>query len=137
AAGSIRGDVVVGRLHEARSRTLLWAIIGLFPFVLYGLLFGVVYFGIERAIALEHPVPPGPMSPAWASVPPPAVPPVATPPPGAVGPVPPAPPAAALPPAPPVAPPPPGTPHCVRCGRPATGIVQYSRWYCYTDQLYL
>jgi hypothetical protein len=44
-------------------------------------------------------------------------------------------PAAAPMPAPaPVAP---AAPVCPRCGRPATWIAQYSRWYCYTDQQYL
>ncbi|MCI4369506.1 MAG: hypothetical protein L3K09_08100 [Thermoplasmata archaeon] len=28
-------------------------------------------------------------------------------------------------------------PFCPKCGRPATYIAQYSRYYCYSDQLYV
>jgi hypothetical protein len=40
-------------------------------------------------------------------------------------------------PAPQTAPAAAGTPTCPRCGRPATWVAQYNRWYCYTDQQYL
>jgi hypothetical protein len=43
-------------------------------------------------------------------------------------------PVAPMPAAAPVAP---AAPVCPRCGRPATWIPQYSRWYCGTDQQYL
>ena len=32
---------------------------------------------------------------------------------------------------------PPSSPLCAKCGRPTTYIVQYGRYYCYTDQLYV
>jgi hypothetical protein len=38
---------------------------------------------------------------------------------------------------PPMAPAPGGAPVCPRCGRPATWLPQYNRYYCSTDQQYL
>ncbi len=35
------------------------------------------------------------------------------------------------------APAPGNAPACPRCGRPATWVAQYNRWYCNTDQQYL
>ena len=37
----------------------------------------------------------------------------------------------------PVAPAAPAAATCPRCGKPATWVAQYSRWYCYTDAQYL
>jgi hypothetical protein len=41
------------------------------------------------------------------------------------------------PPAPPAAAPAPATPVCPKCGKPTTYIAQYSRYYCYTDSVYV
>lgn len=131
--GSIRSLLDQGRLQEAKSKTLIWAILGL---LLGGFLVGIIlilaYMKYDSAINAAA-------QPAYQAAPPPAygggygyaAPPAA------------APPAAAPPAAPPAAPAPPpaptaqAAPTCPKCGRPATFVAQYNRYYCYSCSQYV
>jgi hypothetical protein len=117
--GNIRDLVRAGRLQEAKSATLLWMILGfIFGAIIIGVLLLIVYIKFDPAIRGQQQMQMqmgGQQPPAWGA------PPVA---PYAV-------------PAPMAAPAPPAAPICPKCGRPATWVAQYNRWYCYTDQQYL
>ena len=123
--------------ESAKSKTLVWMIVG---FILGGILLGILlliaYLKFDPLInwqrggggtmpAYGAPPAPAPMYSAPAYAPPAAAPPMAGAPPPAAAPAPAPAPAAA-----------PTTP-CTRCGRPATWVAQYNRWYCPTEQTYL
>ncbi len=128
--GNIRDMVNAGQLQAAKDKMLIWWILGfIFGGVIVGILLLVTWLKFDSAIAAVQ----RQQSMTWQQ--PPAAP-VWQAPPGAA----PAPAAAPMAPtagAPAAAP---GTPQattCPRCGRPATWIAQYSRWYCYNDQQYV
>lgn len=113
--------------HEyeaAKSRTLIWMIIGfLLCFILVGIFALVAYLKFDPLISwqrnqMQGGAPPTAYAPAYAQ-------PAATAPPA----VPPAGVAATGPPATP--------PFCSKCGKPTTYIPQYGRYYCYNDNLYV
>jgi hypothetical protein len=155
-AGSIESLVLRGLYPPAKERLFLWTLIGLLA---AGLVPGVLLLlammkldpvinwqrahgAVPEAVAVKSGSPadwgegapssaPGlpkasGWSPARSSTPPSA--PAAWVPPTTV-------PAAAV--ATPAPTPAPGSTSCPRCGRPATWIEQYSRWYCYSDRQYL
>jgi len=96
------------QFEQAKSTTLVWMIVG---FVLGGILLGILllvaYLKFDPLVNWQRAGYPS-QSPPPMYVQPPVVPQAA--------------PAAAI---------------CPRCGRPATYIPQYGRYYCYTDQQYL
>ncbi len=116
----------------AKSKTLIWMILG---FILGGIILGILLLvaylkfdpliNWQRSGGASPPMAPGYGAPTPYGAPPAAAPPMAAPPPAAAPPMAPAPVAAA-----------PTTP-CPRCGRPATWIAQYNRWYCTSEQQYL
>ncbi|MCI4347014.1 MAG: hypothetical protein L3J97_00130 [Thermoplasmata archaeon] len=124
-----------GQYAAIRERILIWAILTLIFGVLVGILLLIAYVKLEEigrsAAPSMIPGKPGPMTaapmysaPAYSAAPatPPAAPSYPT----------------SAPPPPPIAPSSaPSVPVCTRCGRPATWVPQYSRWYCYTDSVYL
>ncbi|MCI4319269.1 MAG: hypothetical protein L3K23_03940 [Thermoplasmata archaeon] len=128
-----------GQYVGLRERMVIWAILTLIFGVLVGILLLIAYVKLEevqRAGVVPMPAAPGPMAsaPAYAASP------YGTPPyPAAPGPAAAAPAPMAAPPSPPPAPASnaPQVPNCPRCGRPATWIPQYNRWYCYADSQYL
>ncbi|HZY71170.1 MAG TPA: hypothetical protein VFF67_09375 [Thermoplasmata archaeon] len=105
-----------GQYAAAREPLMLWAVLTLIFGVLIGIILLVAYVKLEDVIRGAVP---------WSQ---PTPPPMAAPPPMTAGPVAPPPPPAASAPA---------VPNCPRCGKPATWVPQYSRWYCYTDAQYL
>jgi hypothetical protein len=122
--GEIRRMVDAGRYQEAKSKSLIWMILG---FILGGLIIGILlliaYLKFDPVINWQRQQQAGGQPPAqggWVA-PPPAAPPMAPP----MAPV-----AATAPPAPAA-----GT--CPRCGKPATWVAQYNRWYCYGCQQYV
>ncbi len=120
--GAIRDLVDAGRLAEAKERTLIWMILGFIFGILVGVLLLIAYIKFDPAIRWQQQMQMGGQQPpAWG--------------------VPAAAPMVAQPFAPAAAPPPvastPAAVMCPRCGRPATWIGQYSRWYCYNDQQYV
>lgn len=127
-----------GQYAGLRERMIIWAILTLIFGVLVGILLLIAYFKLEevqRSGAAMIPGATGPMAsaPAYAA---PSYGGPAYSPPTAPAPSAPAPPA--VPPPPPASPAaPPQIPNCPRCGRPATWIPQYNRWYCYADSQYL
>ncbi|HEV2166490.1 MAG TPA: hypothetical protein VGS23_05900 [Thermoplasmata archaeon] len=138
----IEGLVNNRQYESAKSQTLIWVILG---FILGGVIVGIVLLvaylkfdpliSWQRSGGMASPPYPG-LPPTYAA--PPAAPAYAAPPTAAAPPSAPAPsvPAASPAPAAAVAPSAPTTP-CPRCGRPATWIAQYNRWYCTTEQQYL
>lgn len=134
--GQIRDMVNAGQLQAAKEKTFLWMILG---FILGGLITGILlliaWMKFDGAISGMQRMQQGggawgqpQAAPAWQA--PQAAPawqqPQAAQAPMAAAPAAAAPPAAAMTPA-----------TCPRCGKPATWIAQYSRWYCYTDQQYV
>jgi hypothetical protein len=129
-----------GQYAMVRDRLLIWAILTLIFGVIVGILLLIAYMKLGEVargpmpgvmMGTPAPMPTAPMYSAPAYPAPTYSGPSSTPP-------------AAPPPAAPAPPPPPiqGTtaptvPVCTRCGRPATWIPQYSRWYCYNDSQYL
>jgi len=123
-----------GQYAAAREQTIFPMILGFIALLIVGILLLVAYTKFEPVIAWQRGYPTA-SPPMWAA-------PVGAPPAYAQAPPPTAPPASAPAPIPPPMPVPPpaavaATATCPRCGRPATWIAQYSRWYCYTDQQYL
>lgn len=123
-----------GQFAAAREQTIFPMILGFIAVLIVGLLLLIAYTKFDSVIAWQRGAPSA-MAPTWAPM---AGPPVAAPPPPATTPP------AAVPssPAPAYMPGPPmaavtAAATCPRCGRPATWIAQYSRWYCYTDQQYV
>jgi hypothetical protein len=120
-------ELVRGRQYErAKSETLLWAVIGLLlAGVVPGIFLLLAYLKFDPLLRAPPAAGAGGAEGAGGY-------PVA----GSVttsG----APPPSSLP--RPTPPPPPSMtpPTCPKCGMPGTYIAQYSRFYCYTDQLYL
>jgi len=132
--GALRDLVDQGRLQEAKDRTLIWMILGfIFGGVIIGILLLVAYLKFDPAIRWQQQMQMqsgAPQQPGWGA-------PMASP----YGAPQPAPaygvPAAAAPPPAPTPPAAAAGPVCPKCGRPATWVAQYNRWYCYTDQQYL
>lgn len=112
-AGQIRSMVDQGQYEAAKSKTLVWTILGfILGGIIVGILFLIAYLKFDPLINWQRSQ--GSAPAGW---------PGAAPTPMA------APPAAGVP--------PPGAPMCPKCGKPGTWIAQYSRWYCYTDSQYL
>jgi len=117
----IEGLVNQHKFEQAKSKTLLWMILG---FILGGILVGVLlliaYLKFDPVISWQRQqmggAPPG-YAPQYAAPPPAAPPPAAAPPP----------PVQAAP----------AAPICPKCGKPTTYIAQYGRYYCYSDNLYV
>ncbi len=126
-----------GRYQAARTWTLIVAILSIITVwgILPGILYLIGYIKLGDAVREQQMPPPGfpggapMMAPASPYGVPPAAPMQPQPAPGMQ----PAP-VAAPPPAAPAAPAP---VICPKCGRPATFIPQYNRYYCYTDQQYV
>jgi hypothetical protein len=112
------------RYEEAKSKTLIWMILG---FILAGIIIGILlliaYLKFDPLISWQRSA--GGAPPTYGA-PAPA--------PGMVAPAPapmaPPPPPAAAPAAAPV-------PNCASCGRPTTYIAQYGRYYCYPCAKYV
>ena len=122
--GEIRRMVDAGRYQEAKDKTLIWMIIGfIFGGIVIGLLMLFAFIKFDDVINWQRQSQMGGPPAGW--IPPPMAvtsgAPVAQP----------VTPTAA---SPATAPP---SVTCPRCGRPATWIAQYNRWYCYTDQSYV
>lgn len=145
--GQIQSLVDQGMYSRAKEKTLVWMILGLiFAGLIPGILLIIAYTRFDPVIEWQRSMGQMPQAQmAWGQPPPQGGPPQAwSAPPAAAAPPPQtwstAPPAAAAPapaPAPMAAPAPPAAPTCPRCGKPATWIAQYNRWYCYTDAQYL
>jgi hypothetical protein len=126
----IRRMVDAGRYQEAKGKTLIWAILGI---ILGGFIPGIVlliaYLNFDPVINWQRQMQSGggmpPAQPGWGA-PPPSAPPMAPMAYSAPGP------AAATP-----APAAPAGGTCSRCGKPATWVAQYNRWYCYSCQQYV
>jgi hypothetical protein len=126
----IKRLVDAGQYDAAKSKTLIWMILGFIFGVILGIILLIAYLKFDPVINWQRQQHMGGQPPAqggW-NAPPPAqaawsAPPAAPPP--ATAPV-----AAAPPPAPTG-----GT--CPRCGKPATWVAQYNRWYCYSCQQYV
>ena len=122
--GEIRRMVDAGQYQPAKEKTLIWMILG---FILGGVIIGILllvcWLKFDPVINWQRQMQSGGGQPAW------------TPPQAAApaygAPAAPAQPAAAAPPATPTG------ATCPRCGKPATWVAQYSRWYCYSCQQYL
>ncbi len=113
-----------GRYEAARTPTLIFAILSLITVnIIAGVLYLVAYVKLGDAVREQQTPPPG--YPGGAPMMSPVAPYAAQP---AAPMQPPAAPAPAAAPAPVV---------CPKCGRPATFIPQYNRYYCYTDQQYV
>lgn len=132
--GAIRDMVNAGQLVAAKEKTLIWMILGIIFSIIVGILLIIVYVKYDSAIsavqrqqATGWGQPPMGQAPVW-QAPAAAAPAAAMPATAPTAPVAPTPPAAAAA---------PQLTMCPRCGRPATWIPQYSRWYCYNDQQYL
>ncbi|MCI4337306.1 MAG: hypothetical protein L3K17_09030 [Thermoplasmata archaeon] len=126
----IKRMVDAGQYQAAKDKTLIWMILGfIFGFIL-GIILLIAYLKFDPVINWQRQMqmgggqPPA-QPPAWGA-PPPAAPPMA---------------ASAPPPSPPpmpvAAPAAPAAGICPRCGKPATWVAQYNRWYCYNDQQYV
>lgn len=129
----------------AREHLLLWGILGIIGGLVVGILLLVAYSKVDELIRWQSypggasgPVSTGPYPPGATVYAPPSAPvyPVSPSAPVAGGPA-----AGPLGSSPAAAPPAAATayaaPQCPRCGRPATWIPQYGRWYCYPDQMYI
>ncbi|HEV2429442.1 MAG TPA: hypothetical protein VGV64_06335 [Thermoplasmata archaeon] len=145
--GEVIREVEGGQYEMAKSKLLLWMVLG-FPFgwLIIGILLLVAYLKFDTLIAWHRqygrgtvpPTTPYAYAPAPVSAPAPstyASPPSAGTPPPSYAPAPaaPIPTPGAYPVPAPVAP----MAACPRCGRPATWIAQYNRWFCYFDQQYV
>lgn len=118
-----------GRYEAAKTPTLVFAILSLITLgILSGILYLIAYIKLGDAVREQQMPPPGypggaPMTPMapYAAQP--------------MAPYSPQPVAPMMPPA--AAPPAPGAVMCPKCGKPATFVPQYNRYYCYTDQQYV
>ncbi len=125
---SIEGMVNARQYEQAKAKTLIWMILG---FILGGILLGVIlliaYLKYDPLINAQRQAM-GQAPPSGGYMPPPqGAPPAYAPQPGyAPAPPPPAAPAAA-----------PAAPFCAKCGKPATYVPQYGRYYCYDDKVYV
>jgi len=163
----IQNLVAQGQYARAKEKTFLWMILGLIlGGILIGIFLILAYVKFDPVINWQrsmtqggqpgwgapaaapgwgqpsqpqpgwNPPPQQPQAqPAWS--PPPAQPSTSTgwsSPPASSAPAAPQP---AMAPAPAAAPAAPQAMTCPRCGKPATWIAQYSRWYCYTDAQYV
>jgi hypothetical protein len=114
----IEGMVDAGQYEAAKSKTLIWVIMGfIFGGIITGIFMLLAYLKFDPVINAQRAQMGGGMAPTGYAPPPPQ----AAPPPPA-----PAPPAAA-----------PAAPVCPTCGQPGTWVAQYGRYYCYTDKQYL
>jgi hypothetical protein len=106
-----------GRYEAAKTPTLVFAILSLISLgIISGILYLIAYIKLGDAVREQQMPPPGyPGGVPMAA-------------PSAV-------PAAAAPAPPPVAAP--AAVMCPRCGKPATFVPQYNRYYCYADQQYV
>jgi hypothetical protein len=131
---SIEALVNARQYEQAKSKTLLWMILG---FIIGGILLGIILLiayikfdpliNSQRAMTGQAP----PVAGGWAPAPgaPPAY---GAPPPQYAAP------AAPQPPPPPMAAAAaPTVPFCPNCGKPGTWVPQYGRFYCYDDKQYL
>jgi hypothetical protein len=133
--GQIRDMVNAGQLQAAKEKTFIWMILGfILGGVITGILLLVAWIKFDGAIAGVQRMQGGAgwgqpqAAPVWQQ---PQAAPVWQQPPMMQQPVMAAPPPVAAPMGA-------GTPAtCPRCGKPATWIAQYNRWYCYTDQQYV
>ena len=128
----IKRMVDAGQYQAAKDRTLIWMILGFIFGIILGIVLLIAYLKFDAVINWQRQMqsggqPPA-QPPAWGA-PPPAAPPMA---PVAV-----AAPSPAAPPMPVAAPGAPAAGICPRCGKPATWVAQYNRWYCYNDQQYI
>ncbi|MCI4348054.1 MAG: hypothetical protein L3J97_05485 [Thermoplasmata archaeon] len=119
--------VTEGHYEAARTPTLVFAILSFVTFsIISAILYLIAYIKLGDAVREQQMPPQGypgaPMAP-MAPAAPYAAQPMA--------------PYAAQPMAPAAAPPAPGTVMCPKCGKPATFVPQYNRYYCYTDQQYV
>lgn len=134
--GEVLRLVDQGQYAEAKRKTVVWMILSfIFTFILVGILLLIAYLKFDPVINWQRQVSGGG---GYAPAPMMAAPPMAAP---AAAPMPTAPPVASQA-APPMAaagapPPAPSGTACPRCGRPATWIAQYNRWYCYGCQQYV
>lgn len=128
-----------GRYEQAKTPTLIFAILSLITFsFISGILYIVAYVKLGDAVREQQMPPPG--YPGGAPMMSPGMPyggqPMQQPmQPMQQQPMQPMQPMAPMAPAAPVATPAPVI--CPRCGKPATYIPQYNRYYCYTDQMYV
>jgi hypothetical protein len=135
--GYVYRPIRAGRYELAKAPAEILGVLsfflgGIFPIVFYSLTSGKIREAMNQpaaapggAYAVPSGVVPGPSGTPWAPTPPPAV---ATPPPPA---------AMTAPSLPAPVPPVPSGPLCPQCGRPATWIPQYQRYYCFPDNRYL
>jgi hypothetical protein len=117
----IRRMVDAGQYQAAKDKTLIWMILGfIFGWIIVGIVVLIAWMKFDPVINWQRQMQSGgqPGAPAW-SAQPPAAPPMA--------------PMAATSPAPGA----PAAGMCPKCGKPATWVAQYNRWYCYTDQQYV
>jgi hypothetical protein len=136
----IRRMVDAGQYEQAKHKTLVWSIIGiLIGGFIPGIVLLIAYLKFDPVINWQRQMQTGgqpPMQGGWNQPPaqsswggqPPAQPPAQQPPMAPMAQT--APPPAAAPVAPAA-----GT--CPRCGKPATWVAQYNRWYCYGCQQYV
>jgi hypothetical protein len=111
-----------GKYESARSMALIFTILSFVTLnIITGILLLIAYLKLGDAVRETQ-------MPAAGYYPPGGAPmmgaPVAAPPPMTMGTTPPAAPAGPA-------------PNCPKCGRPATWVAQYSRYYCYTDNQYV
>jgi hypothetical protein len=149
-----------GQYQQAKDKSLIWMILGfIFGFLLTGIFILLAYIKFDAVIAWQRQQQmggqppaqggwgqPPPAQPAWGAPPaqaPPAwsQPPQQAPPQQAwapqASPAPAAAPMAATAPPPMPVPAAPAVGTCPRCGKPATWVAQYNRWYCYGCQQYV
>ncbi|MCI4352776.1 MAG: DUF973 family protein [Thermoplasmata archaeon] len=122
--------VTEGRYDSAKTPTLVFAILSIVTGgILSGILYLIAYIKLGDAVREQQMPPQGypgaPIAPSMPYAPQPMAPTM----PYAPQPM------APMAPAP--APPMPGAVMCPKCGKPATFVAQYNRYYCYTDQQYV
>jgi hypothetical protein len=115
---SIEAKVNARQYEAAKSQTLIWMILGFIFGIILGIILLVAYIKFDPLIAATRQG--GQMPPAGYGMPPQQQ-------------------AWAAPPPAPMAPPPvpAAAPLCPKCGKPATYVAQYNRYYCYTDSQYV
>jgi hypothetical protein len=150
----IQRMVDAGQYQQAKDKSLIWMILGfIFGFLLTGIFILLAYIKFDALIAWQRQQqmggqPPAqgswgqpPAQPTWGAPPaqaqPAWSPPAQSPPQQTWNAQPPAAPMAAPVPVPVAAPPQPAAGTCMRCGKPATWVAQYNRWYCYSCQQYV
>jgi hypothetical protein len=150
----IQRMVDAGQYQQAKDKSLIWMILGfIFGFLLTGIFILLAYIKFDALIAWQRQQqmggqPPAqgswgqpPAQPTWGAPPaqaqPAWSPPAQSPPQQTWNAQPPATPMAAPVPVPVAAPPQPAAGTCTRCGKPATWVAQYNRWYCYSCQQYV